>query len=203
MDTTSGTHVVGRSRADSDPPPARPATCADLDDLPDDVDGEIIDGRLYTMLKPRPRHVKIASVIGMVVGPPYHLGSNGPGGWWILVEPGIELPEAAKIGPDVAGWRRERLPELPEDPIGVVPDWICEVLSPSTRQYDLSVKRPFYARVGVPWMWIVDPEVQLVTVSRLHEGRWSEIGTFAGDLRVQFEPFESAELDLAEWWRSK
>ena len=199
LEGETGTRPV----ADSDPPPPRPATRAELDELPDDVEGEIIKGRLHVMPKPRPRHVNIAGLIGMLVGPPFQLGVNGPGGWWILVEPGIELPEAAEIGPDVAGWRRERLPELPENPISVVPDWVCEVLSPTTRRHDMSVKRPFYAKVGVRWMWIVDPEPQLLTVSRLYDGRWSEMATFAGEVRVRAEPFEGVELDLSTWWRTK
>jgi Uma2 family endonuclease len=203
VDPIPGTQPDSQPRVDSDAPPSRPATRADLDDLPDNVDAEIIEGRLYVMTRPRARHVRIAGLIHSDLMSPYDRGVNGPGGWWILPEPGIELPEAAEVGPDVAGWRRERLPELPDDPIGVVPDWVCEVLSPSTRRHDLGVKRPFYAKVGVQWMWIIDREAQLLTVSRLHDGHWSELSTFAGDVRVRAEPFEAVELDLAEWWRSK
>ncbi len=153
--------------------------------------------------KPRSRQVNIAGLVYTDVVQPYQRGINGPGGWWILVEPGVEMSEEDEVGPDVAGWRVERLPELPVGPLTVVHDWVCEVLSPSTRRYDLSVKRPFYAKIGVQWMWIVDPEAQLLTVSRLQDGRWSELATFAGDVKVRAEPFDAVELNLADWWRTK
>jgi Uma2 family endonuclease len=203
MDPIPGTGVGVPPRADSDPAPPRPATRADLDDVPENMEGEIIEGRLYVLPRRRSRHMNAAGLIHMDLASPYQRGVNGPGGWWILMEPGVELPEAAEIGPDVAGWRRERLPELPGDALSVTPDWVCEVLSPGTRRHDLGVKRPFYAKVGVQWMWIVDLEAQLLTVSRLHDGYWSELHTFTGDVRVRAEPFEAVELDLAEWWRTK
>jgi putative restriction endonuclease len=88
---------------------------------------------------------------------PFGAGRGGPGGWWILVEPGIEVPDTPEIAPDLAGWKRERMPELPEDAaITTVPDWICEILSPGTRRHDLLVKKPYYAKVGLPFLWLVE-----------------------------------------------
>ena len=142
----------------------RPAVRADLDALPDNVVGEIIDGVLYTQARPRSRHAYAEVAIGADLRGPFDRGRDGPGGWWILVEPGIELADAPEISPDVAGWRRDRMPTLPEGPITVVPDWVCEILS-TNRAYDQRIKRPFYARVGVPFMWLVDVEARTVTAS--------------------------------------
>jgi Uma2 family endonuclease len=179
----------------------RPATLADLEALPPNVKGEIIDDELYVQPRPRAAH---ASVEGTIVGElqgPYQRGRGGPGGWWILPEPGIELPGSPEVSPDVAGWRRERMPKLPAgEPIRVVPDWICEVLSPHTRGYDLVTKRRFYARVGVEWLWYVDVEARSVTVSRLEGGTWREVAVHGEDEKARLEPFAVVEVDLASWW---
>jgi Uma2 family endonuclease len=182
----------------------RPATIEDIEALPSHLKGEIIDGELYVQPRPRARHARIE---GMVVGStqgPYDLGRGGPGGWWILPEPGIEVPGSPEFSPDVAGWKRDRLPELPDDaPIRVVPDWICEVLSPHTRGYDLLKKRPFYARLGVGWLWYVDAEAQTITVSQLRQGEWVEVAVHGEAERVRLQPFPETELDLATWWVTK
>jgi Uma2 family endonuclease len=180
-----------------------PATKADLEALPDNVVGEIIDGVLYTA--PRPRSVH-ANVIGLLLDDlksPFQRGRGGPGGWWILSEPGIELPDSPEFVPDLAGWLRERLPVLPADQsITVVPDWICEILSPSTRSYDQRIKRPFYARIGVQHVWFIDLEAKTLTVSRLVDGRWLEIGLFGENDTVHAEPFEAVAVNMAEWWEA-
>lgn len=179
----------------------RPATMADLEALPPHVKGEIIDGELYVQPRPRARHSRIETIIAGATQGPYDLGRGGPGGWWILLEPGIELPGSPEFSPDVAGWKRERLPDLPEDePIRVAPDWICEVLSPRTRGYDLLKKRPYYARIGVSWLWYVDAEAQTITVSQLRNGEWVEVAVHGESERVSLQPFPQVELDLATWW---
>ncbi|MBI4955266.1 MAG: Uma2 family endonuclease [Myxococcales bacterium] len=181
----------------------RPATHADLEALPPGLKGEILDGELFVQPRPRARHANIELLIGSDVGGPYQRGRGGPGGWWILVEPGIELPGAPEVAPDLAGWRRESLPALPADePIRVVPEWVCEILSPASRGYDQLKKRPFYARAGVRWLWYVDPEAHTLTASRLVAGQWLEVGVFGDEEKVRVEPFDVAELDLAEWWQA-
>ena len=178
-----------------------PATMADLEALPEGVKGEILDGVLYTQPRPRARHSSIRMAVAADLYGLFHRGRGGPGGWWILAEPGIELPRATEFSPDVAGWRRTRMPHLPVgEALGLVPDWICEVLSPSNRSYDLKVKRRFYAEIGVGHLWYVDPEARTLTVSRLHEGHWLELGVYGDDDRVRAEPFDAAEIDLKEWW---
>ena len=179
----------------------RRATRADLDGLPENVLGEVIDGVLYTFPRPRARHAVAALEIGAALLQPYGHARGGPGGWLILIEPGIELPDAPEIVPDVAGWRRERMPHLPEDgPFTIAPDWACEVLSPSTRSHDHLRKRRVYARSGVGHLWFVDPDARTLAVSRLEHGRWVELGVWGEDEHVRAEPFVELEIDLASWW---
>lgn len=182
-------------------PAKKPATYADLEALPPTWRGEIIDGELYAFPRPSAIHSNVESAVSGELHGPFQRSRGGPGGWWILVEPGITVLESPEFSPDLAGWRRERLPTLPKTgPIPVVPDWVCEVLSPSTRAYDLTIKRPFYARIGVQWCWYIDPESRLLTVSKLVDGRWVELGIHPATATVRAEPFEAIEIVLAEWW---
>ena len=174
---------------------------ADLAALPEDTKGEILEGVLYTMPRPRAWHQRIGKQIARRLSDPYEDGVGGPGGWWILPEPGIEVPGSPEFSPDVAGWRRERMPELPEDTsIVVVPDWICEVHSPSTRSYDRTKKRRFYATIGVAYLWYVDPKNLEVEVAHLVNGHWTELGVYISDEIIRAEPFEAAAINLAELW---
>jgi Uma2 family endonuclease len=173
---------------------------AQLDALPPDVKGEIIQGTLYTTPRPFARHMNIEDLVIDDLKSPYQRGRGGPGGWWILSEPGIGLPGSPEFSPDVAGWRRERLPALPESKLAIAPDWLCEIHSTKTRGYDLRVKRPFYAEIGVGWLWYVDADARTLTVSRLQGGRWLEVGVHGERDKVRTEPFDAVELNLAEWW---
>jgi Uma2 family endonuclease len=182
-------------------PARRAPTIADLDALPSNIKGEIIEGVLYTMTRPRGPHQATVLGIGAELRDPYQRGRGGPGGWWILPEPGIELPNTPEIAPDLAGWRRERLPQLPEDaPITVVPDWVCEILSPTTRRHNLLVKKPYYAKVGVTHHWIVDRAARTVSAYRLESGRRSELGVWGDESDARIEPFADIPLDVASWW---
>jgi Uma2 family endonuclease len=182
-------------------PSPRPPTVQDLDALPPGIVGEIIEGVLYTMTKPRMRHQRTTTRIGANVGDPFDVGRGGPGGWWIVVEPGIELPTTPEISPDVAGWRRDRMPELPVDePVRIAPDWVCEVLSPRTRRHDLVTKMPYYAKIGVPNAWLVDIEARVLTAHRLESGRWLTVGTYTDETEARIEPFDTVPLHIASWW---
>jgi Uma2 family endonuclease len=182
-------------------PSTKPPTLADLDALPPGIVGEIIEGVLYTMTKPRMRHQRTATGIGGDLRGPFDLGRGGPGGWWIVAEPGIELPNTPEIAPDVAGWRRERMPEMPVDePIRVVPDWACEILSKNTRRHDQQVKMPYYAKVGVPYAWVVDLESRVLTVHRLESADWRIIGTYSEETEARIAPFDAVLLNVADWW---
>jgi Uma2 family endonuclease len=183
--------------------PARsptPPTRADLEALPRTVKGEIIDGVLYAMTRPRPKHQAIAGRMMASLEPPFGLGKGGPGGWWILPEPGIELERAPEISPDIAGWERTRLAALPDGPIRVVPDWVCEILSPTTRRHNLLVKVPYYASIGVRYLWLVDLDGRALLVSKLVGAHWVDQQRFGDETAARIEPFEDIELNVAEWW---
>ncbi len=182
----------------------RRATWADLEAVPSTHSAELIRGSLDTMPRPRFRHRNAGSVLGAELNGPFQRGrSGGPGGWWILDEPGIALPDldVEEIAPDVAGWKKERLPHPPESgSITIAPDWVCEVLSPTTRRHDLTVKRPLYAEAGVRWMWLVDVDARTVVASRNENGRWMELGVWGDDDTMRAEPFEAHEISLSDLW---
>jgi Uma2 family endonuclease len=136
----------------------------------------------------------------VLVGP-FQLGIGGPGGWWILDEPELHFGDDVLV-PDLAGWRVERMPELPEAPhFRLPPDWLCETLSPSTAKVDLDLKLPIYAQVGIGHVWIVDPELKTVQTFRCEGGRWVLLETFRDGDRMRAEPFAEVELDLSVLWR--
>ena len=135
----------------------RRATYQDVLDAPAHRVAEIVDGTLYTHPRPAMPHALATSVLGHDLGNPFQFGRGGPGGWWIIDEPELHLGEDILV-PDLAGWRRERMPDYPDTAyVTLAPDWVCEVLSSSTRKVDLHEKRPVYAREGVGHLWLVDP----------------------------------------------
>ncbi|MCC6552935.1 MAG: Uma2 family endonuclease [Polyangiaceae bacterium] len=186
----------------------RRATYADLEAVPATKVAEIIRGTLYTFPRPAPRHAQASASVFGELFQPFNRGRGGPGGWRILNEPELHFPDPTAEGeidavvPDIAGWRIERLPELPKTAhFTVAPDWICEVLSPSTAGVDRDEKMPLYAREGVRHAWLIDPVAQTLEVFVLGAGRrWSAAGVHRGDARVRAEPFDAVELDLAVLW---
>lgn len=179
-----------------------PATFADIEALPEGVVGEIIDGTLYTHARPRAGHMDLVGALIDGLRGPFQRGQNGPGGWWVLAEPGIEVEGAPEFNPDLAGWRRERMPVLPDGRCKVVPDWACEILSPSTRAYDTRIKRPFYARIGIQHLWFIDPEARMITLSELQNGFWVDMGSYGDDEVIRAPPFDAIELRLGGLWKS-
>ncbi len=178
----------------------REATYEDLCRLPDNVVGEIVNGDLIATPRPLYRHGNVASGLGMAIGPPYHYGRGGPGGWWILDEPEIHLGKHVLV-PDLAGWRKERMPSLPEEHwTSLPPDWICEILSQHTAHLDRVRKMPVYAGYGVPLVWIVDPANKALEGFRLESGRWVLRGSFAEHDKAAAEPFQEVEIDLGALW---
>jgi Uma2 family endonuclease len=140
-------------------------------------------------------------MLGGLLLDPYRRGIGGPGGWIILDEPELHFGDDVLV-PDLAGWRRERFSAITGDTVGieVVPDWVCEVLSPSTARLDRARKLPLYARERAPHAWLIDPAAQTLEVMRLDGERWSLMATYAEDARVRAEPFDAIELDLAALW---
>ena len=182
------------------PPFDRPATYEDLEALPDIVVAEILDGELHASPRPAFRHVRASSSLGVRIGGPYDHGIGGPGGWWILDEPELHLGRDVVV-PDLAGWRRSRLPDAPDTAfVSLPPDWVCEILSPSTAMIDRAKKLRIYAREQVAHAWLIDPIARTLEVMRLEHGRWTILGTHAGTEIVRAEPFADIDLDLASLW---
>ncbi len=181
--------------------PAKPrATYQDLVDAPEGHKAELVNGDLVVSPRPRSSHAVAASRLGFALGPPFDRGQGGPGGWVILGEPELHLDDQVLV-PDLAGWRVERMPVIPEVPaFTVAPDWICEVLSPSTTAIDRGRKLPIYAAFGVSHAWIVDPHAHLLEVFRRHQLAWILAGVHSGEDRVRAEPFDAIELDLGALW---
>ncbi|MDY7226652.1 Uma2 family endonuclease [Hyalangium rubrum] len=178
----------------------KPATYADLEALPDNVIGELVAGTLYASPRPAARHTFATSRLGIALGGPFDQGRGGPGGWVVLFKPELHLGEDVLV-PDVAGWRRERMPRPPHTAaFTLAPDWVCEVLSPSTMALDRAVKLPVYARERVRHVWLVDPVARTLEVFRLDGERYTLLVTHAGSARVRAEPFDAIELALAFLW---
>jgi Uma2 family endonuclease len=178
----------------------RPATYEDLLNVPDHLVAEILDGELHVSPRPAPRHADASSGLGGALRNPFDRGRGGPGGWRILDEPELHLT-ADVLVPDLAGWRRERLPTLPEEAyFSLAPDWVCEVLSPSTASMDRVKKLAIYARELVRHTWLVDPLARTIEILRLENGRWTIVATFADHDVIRAEPFDALELDLSLLW---
>ena len=182
---------------------ARPKTLYEkLEELPEGLNGEIIDDQLYTEPRPRPHHAVGASNLGAELIGPYSRGRGGPGGWWIVHEPEIHfVHKRVVVVPDLAGWRRERLPSIPDDPhFATFPDWVCEVLSPSTRSKDRELKMPLYARYGVPYVWLLDPKTYTLETYTLRGAELALTGTYGPESSPAPAPFEAVSFRLADLW---
>ena len=178
----------------------RSATYEDLLKVPDHFVAEILEGELYATPRPAMPHAVAASALGSELGGPFQQGRGGPGGWWILDEPELHLGSDV-IVPDLAGWRRSRVPQVPAvAAMTIPPDWICEILSPSTEALDRVPKLKAYARERIAHVWLVNPESQTLEILRLEGAQWTLVATYDGDVTVTIEPFEAVPLDLYRLW---
>ncbi len=168
--------------------------------LGDDVRAEIVAGQVITAPAPLPRHSKAQGALRRFVGGPFDDddGRGGPGGWWVFVEIDLRLAPHDIVRPDLAGWRRERLPRPGNlRPIDVVPDWVCEIASPSTAALDRVAKRALYARHGVAYYWIIDPDARTVEALELKDGRWVELGAWDETASARIAPFAAIEIEVS------
>jgi Uma2 family endonuclease len=172
------------------------ATYADLEKVPPHLVAEIIHGVLETHPRPVGRHGVAQGALQGEIYNPYQRGRGGPGGWLFIPEPQLHLG-AHVLVPDVAGWKRERLPDVPKTPgITTAPDWVCEVLSPATAKRDRGAKQAIYAEFGISYFWVVDPANRLIDAYQLVAGKWMLLGSVGGDDEVSLPPFEAARFTL-------
>jgi Uma2 family endonuclease len=178
----------------------RPATYADLERLPANMVGELIDGVLYASPRPRTRHAHAAGDALTDLKNPFGRGRGGPGGWHLLPEPELRLAGMTLV-PDIAGWRHERMPVVPDVPyVELAPDWVCEVISPSTAAFDRGRKMTAYAAQGVEYLWLLDPVHRTLETYRRADERWLHLRSFANDEPVRAVPFDAVELSMTPWW---
>ncbi len=175
----------------------RAATYDDLLALPANMVGQIVAGTLYAQPRPAPKHAQAASTLGEELGPPFKRGRGGPGGWVILDEPELHLGGNVLV-PDLAGWRREHMPEMPVEKayFELSPDWVCEVLSPSTASLDRGDKLKVYGTSGVPHVWFVDPEAKTLEILELDQKGYRVFDVFSGEAKIRAVPFDAIELEL-------
>ena len=185
---------------DLSPAKSAPATYQDVLDAPPNMVAEVVYGALYTHPRPAMPHAWASSGLGSKLGEPFNFGRGGPGGWWIVDEPEVHLGDDIVV-PDLAGWRRTRMPEFPDTAYcTLAPDWACEVLSPSTRALDRGAKQSIYAREGVGHLWFVDPDAQTLEAFELRNGRWSLLNRLSGNASVSLPPFEAIRFNLGDLW---
>ena len=186
--------------------PNTPEVEAAFQAVPDTMIAEILDGELHTMPRPARRHTRTASALGGELYAPFWRGNGGPGGWEILFEPEIHLgPKPDRVVPDLAGWRRERMPDevVPLDAppyYEVAPDWACEVLSPGTEAVDRGKKMRIYRREGVRHVWLINPIEKTLEVYRLENNGYVLLDTYEEDAVVSAEPFDAIEIPLGALW---
>ena len=175
------------------------ATYDDVLAAPENKVAEILDGELLLSPRPAPRHLLASSRLGGALVP-FEDGQGGPGGWWILDEPELHFGDDVVV-PDLGGWRRERLPAIPDTAFfSLAPDWVCEVLSPATERVDRGRKLRIYAVARVAHAWLVNPLERTMEVLRLREGAWTIAAVCGGSDAVRIEPFEAIELALGRLW---
>lgn len=179
------------------------ATYDDILKLPENMIGEIIDGELFVSPRPNPQHALVATNLPVKLVPFFGRGGT-PGGRLILVEPELHLgsdPNDQVFVPDLAGWKKDRMPTLPKEAhITIVPDWICEILSPSNARVDRIIKVPKYASLGVGHLWLINPKEKTLDTFRLEDGKWMLFQSFIDSDKVRAEPFEAIEFDLGALW---
>jgi hypothetical protein len=182
------------------PLPRRPATYADVLAAPPTMVAQLVDGALHLQPRPAAPLGRAGGVLTTEIEGPFQRGRGGPGGWWIVPAPEIHLADDILV-PDLAGWRRDRLPVFPRAAFfDLAPCWVCEILSPSTRRLDLGRKRDLWAAHGVGHLWLVDPDARTLEAFARHEGRWLLLATLTGETAVSQPPFDAVAFPLADLW---
>ncbi len=182
------------------PGPRRPATLADWEAVPPPYTAHLIGGRLHVHPKPMPQHSRAQGRLLTKLDDPFDQGLGGPGGWILLQEVDVKLGQEI-VAPDIAGWRRDRMPSVPRSrPIALAPDWVCEVISPRTETFDRGDKANWYQEAGVGWLWFADPEAQTLEVYENDGGQFRQRLRFQGSASVAAPPFDAVAWPLASLW---
>lgn len=177
------------------------ATYEDVLAAPEQLVAELVDGRLITSPRPTFPHARVGSGLGAKLYTLFDDGDGGPGGWVILFEPELHLGPHVLVS-DIAGWRRERMPEIPNVPYSeLAPDFCCEILSRSSASFNRAKKMPTYAAHGVGHVWLVDPLTQTLEVYSLDGATYRLLSVHANDDVVEAPPFDAVPLELARLWR--
>lgn len=181
----------------------RPATYQDVLDAPDGMRAEILDGELVMQARPMPEHDFVSGALNEILRSTFQRGRGGPGGWWIVAEPELHFgnPDFRTSNPDLAGWRKERMPTIQaRERYKIVPDWVCEILSPSTARSDRMKKMPIYADVGVKHLWLADPSTRSLESYALANDGWLLLATYGEEGEATIPPYEAMPLPLADLW---
>jgi Uma2 family endonuclease len=174
----------------------RPATYQDVLDAPPHMVAEIANGRLHLHPRPASRHARATFIMAGRLHAPFQGGPDDPGGWHFAIEPELHFGDDVLV-PDLAGWRRARMPVFPDIPFfTLAPDWVCEVLSPSTRRFDLTEKRELYRQNGVAHLWLVDPDARTLEAFTLTAGAWTLTAAFQDGDAIRAAPFEALRGDV-------
>jgi len=183
-------------------PACKPTLYEQLEQLPEGLTGEILNGQLHAQPRPTGPHAHAETELSIDIGNAYGHGRGGPGGWWIIIEPEIHFITDAEVTvPDLAGWRKERMPQIPEGHrFEVVPDWVCEVLSPSTESKDRHIKMPIYAHYGVVYAWLVDPKQRSLEAYALDGSQWLLLGEASGNDAIAVAPYDALKLEPSNLW---
>lgn len=178
----------------------REATYQDVLDAPDNVVAEIVDGELFLSPRPRTPHAIAMTALTGELYAPFGRGRGGPGGWVFMDEPELHFGKTIVV-PDIAGWRRDRLPVVEDLAyLELPPDWIAEGLSRSTEKLDRTKKMRAYAKAGVQYAWLVDARIRMLETYRLHDGKWLLLDVFTDADKIRAQPFEELEIELANLW---
>lgn len=191
---------AGRNQGGEKRPSHDRATYEDVLAAPPDKVAELIDGELILSPRPSKKHASVSSLLGADLISAFQRGRGGPGGWVILDEPELHLDEDILV-PDLAAWRVERAEKLDDGAFFTTPpDWVCEVLSPSTAAHDRTEKLEIYAREHVHHVWLLDPVLRTLETFAWSEAGWVTLKVWHGNEKVRAVPFDAIEMDLATLW---
>ena len=169
-------------------------TIADLQRSPDER-VELIGGEIVRRPMARFEHGQIQSRASRELGP--FDRRSGPGGWWIATEVSVAYEIHECPCHDIAGWRKERLPQMPNGVIDQPPDWVCEIVSPGHEKKDTKHLPLLLQRHQVPYYWLIWPSDRALVAHALEAGHYRVLATLKDQATARIPPFDAIELDLA------